>query len=126
MGKLLVFTSDFTWDVSLASDFISENSWKKSDFHKLQAIRKMSIRKKWNPVGLRKIFIWIFTCENADIPYNFLYGASLVLHLCKRTCPTGFTRWITSETRGTCPLAQVKNKWRSCPYERLDHGNYKS
>jgi len=46
MGKLLVFTSDFTWDVSLASDFISENSWKKSDFHKLQAIRKMSIRKK--------------------------------------------------------------------------------
>jgi len=28
MGKILIFTSDFTWDVSLASDFISENSWK--------------------------------------------------------------------------------------------------
>jgi len=48
--------------------------------------------------GIRKIFIWIFTCENADIPYNFLYGASLVLHLCKRTCPTWFTRWLTNET----------------------------
>jgi len=48
--------------------------------------------------GNRKIFILIFTCENADIPYNFLYGASLVLHLCKRTCPTGLTRWFTSET----------------------------
>jgi len=67
--------------------FISENWLKNSDFHKWfhlgrvtgtwQAIRKMSIRNKWNPVGLRKIFIWIFTCENADIPYNFLYGASL-------------------------------------------------
>jgi len=33
-GKNLIFTSDFTWDVSLASDFISENSWKNSDFHK--------------------------------------------------------------------------------------------
>jgi len=108
MGKILIVTSDFTWDVSLASDFISENSWKKSDFHKWfhlgrvtgtwQAIRKMSIRNKWNPVRLWKIFIWIFTCENADIPYNFLYGASLVLHLCKRTCPTGLTRWFTSET----------------------------
>jgi len=63
-----------------------------------QAIRKMSIRNKWNPVGLRKIFIWIFTCENADIPYNFLYGASLVLHLCTRTCPRWFPRWFTSET----------------------------
>jgi len=28
MGKILNFTSDFTWDVSLASDFISENSSK--------------------------------------------------------------------------------------------------
>jgi len=107
-GKNLIFTSDLNWDVSLASDFISENSWEKCYFHKWfhlrrvtgtwQAIRKTSIRNKWNPVGLRKIFIWIFTCENADIPYNFLYGASLVLHLCKRTCPTGFTRWFTSET----------------------------
>jgi len=108
MGKILIFTSDFTWDVSLASDFINENSWKKFDFHKWfhlgcvtgtwQTIRKMIIRNKWSLVGLRKIFIWIFTCENADIPYNFLYGASLLLHLCKRTCPTGFTRWFTSET----------------------------
>jgi len=73
MGKILIFTSDFTWDVSLASDFISDNSWKKFDFHKWfhlgrvtgtwQAIRKMSIRTKWNPVGLRKIFIWIFTVK---------------------------------------------------------------
>jgi len=88
--------------------FISENSLKNYDFHKWfhlghvtgtwQAIRKMSIRNKWNPVGLWKIFIWIFTCENADIPYNCLYGASLVFHLCKRTFPTGFTRWFTSET----------------------------
>jgi len=107
MGKMLIFTSDFTWEVSPASDFISENSLKNSDSHKWfhlgrvigawQAIRKMSIRNKWNPVGLRKIFIWIFTCDNADIPNNFLYGASLVLHLCKRTGPTGFTRWFTSE-----------------------------
>jgi len=28
MGKILNFTSDFTWDVSHASDFISENSLK--------------------------------------------------------------------------------------------------
>jgi len=63
-----------------------------------QAIRKMSIRNKSNPVGLPKILIWIFTCENTDIPYNFLYGVSLVIHSCKRTCPTEFTRWFTSET----------------------------
>jgi len=84
--------------------FISENSLKNYDFHKWfhlghvtgtwQAIRKMSIRNKWNPVGLWKIFIWIFTCENADIPYNCLYGASLVFHLCKRTWSHGIHKVI--------------------------------
>jgi len=27
MGNILNFTSDFTWDVTLASEFISENSF---------------------------------------------------------------------------------------------------
>jgi len=81
---------------------------KNSDFHKWshlgrvtgtwQAIQKMRIRNKWNPVGLGKIFSWIFTSKNADIPYNFLYGMTIVLHLYKRKCPTGLTRWFTSET----------------------------
>jgi len=34
IGKILIFTSDFTWKVSLASEVISENLWKSFDFHK--------------------------------------------------------------------------------------------
>jgi len=108
MWKIVNFTSDFTWYVSLASDLIMKTHWKYSEFCKWflvgrvtgtwQAIREMSIRNKWSPVGLRKIFIWIFTCEKADIPYNYLYGVPLVLRLCKRACPTGFTRGFTNET----------------------------
>jgi len=33
-GKVLTFTSDFTWELSLASEFISENWWKNVDYHK--------------------------------------------------------------------------------------------
>jgi len=42
----LNFKNDFTWDLSLAGDFISENSLE--IFYRWQAIRQMSIRKKWN------------------------------------------------------------------------------
>jgi len=68
-----------------------------------QAIRQMSIRNKWNPVGLWKIFIWIFTCENADIPYNCLYPSvpkkkvSLVNHLGNHLGHVLVHKWRTSD-----------------------------
>jgi len=45
---------------------------------RLHAIRQMSIMNNWNPEWLRKIFICIFTCEKADIPFNCPYGVLLV------------------------------------------------
>jgi len=109
--KFYIFISENSWEKFWISQVISlktchlqviskaKTHWKYFEFHSdFTSIRQMSIRNNWNPVGLRKIYIWIFTCEKADIPYNCLYGVSLVLHLCKSTCPTGFTRWFTSET----------------------------
>jgi len=63
-----------------------------------QVIREMSISNWWSPEWLRKMFIWFFTCEKADISYNCLHGVSLVLHSCKLTCTAVFTSLFTSQT----------------------------
>jgi len=95
-------------DVSLSSDFISENSleifWisqliSRGTYHRnVTGYTTNEYKKKGSPVGLRKILISIFTYEKAKITYNCQYEVSLVLHMCKRTCATAFKRWFRSET----------------------------
>jgi len=73
--KFYIFTSENSWGTCHLQSEVSENSleivWISQVISrgKWQAIRQMSVRNKWNPVGLPKMFIWIFACENADMVY---------------------------------------------------------
>jgi len=87
----VIFTSDFTWDVSSARD----RPYKQNEYKEHVKTRRTSKNFHLN-CQLRK-------CGH---PYNFLYEASLVLHLCKRTCPTGFTgKTFLLELKGMYSLA---------------------
>jgi len=69
--KLYFFISENSLEIFWISQLISRGT---CHGHVTGHTTNEFLMNKW-------IFIWIFTCENADIPYICLSGVSLVLHL---------------------------------------------